>query len=153
MLGLIHLLFWFRDRKSYVYLLSSLMAFSAGVSAVLELGLLLTESLDTYRILMRWENVAIFMILVPMVWFIQNYFQTGRRWLAVSITLLWGAGLVVNFLSPHSLTFIEVSELQRLPAFWGEVYTVPLGTENPRVRGSIPRLATIFIKKINIFCF
>ena len=131
MLGLIHLLFWFRDRKSYVYLLSSLMAFSAGVSAVLELGLLLTESLDTYRVLMRWENVAIFMILVPMVWFIQNYFRTGRRWLAVTITLLWSAGLVVNFLSSHSLTFIEVSELQRLPAFWGEVYTVPLGTENP----------------------
>ena len=131
MLGLIHLLFWFRDRRSYVYLLSSLMAFSAGVSAVLELGLLLTESLDTYRVLMRWENVAIFMILVPMVWFIQNYFHTGRRWLALTITLLWGAGLVVNFLSPHSLTFSEVSELQRLPAFWGEVYTVPLGTENP----------------------
>jgi signal transduction histidine kinase len=131
MLGLIHLLFWFRDRKSYVYLLSSLMAFSAGVSAVLELGLLLTESLDTYRILMRWENVAIFMILVPMVWFIQVYFHTGRCWLALTITLLWSAGLVVNFLSPHSLTFIEVSELQRLPAFWGEVYTVPLGTENP----------------------
>jgi signal transduction histidine kinase len=131
LLGVIHLLLWFRDRNSYFYLLSSLMAFSAGVSAVLELGLLLTESLDTYRVLMRWENVAIFMILVPMVWFIQSYFRTGRRWLAVTITLLWCAGLVVNFLSPHSLTFIEVSELQRLPAFWGEVYTVPLGTENP----------------------
>lgn len=131
MLGSIHLLFWFRNRSLHAYLLSSLMAFSAGVSAMLELGLLLTESLDTYRVLMLWENVAIFMILVPMVWFIQAYFGTGRRWLAIAITLLWILGVLVNFLSPHSLTFSEVSELQRLTTGWGEAFTIPLGTENP----------------------
>ena len=130
-LGLIHLQFWFRDRKLYAYLLSSLMAFSAGVSAMLELGLLLTESLDTYRVLMRWENVAIFMILVPMTWFIQVYFNTGRRWLAITITLLWALGILANFLSPHSLTFNEVNELKRLSTFWDEAFTIPLGTENP----------------------
>jgi len=130
-LGLMHLQFWFRDRKLYAYLLSSLMAFSAGVSAMLELGLLLTESLDTYRVLMRWENVAIFMILVPMTWFIQVYFNTGRRWLAITLTLLWALGILANFLSPHSLTFNEVNELKRLSTFWGEAFTIPLGTENP----------------------
>jgi signal transduction histidine kinase len=131
MLGSIHLLFWLRNRKQPVYLLSSLMAFSAGVSAMLELGLLFTESLYSYRILMRWENVAVFMILVPMVWFIQAYFGTARRWLAMTITLLWVLGLLINFLSPHSLTFIEVSELQHLTTPWGEVFTIPLGTTNP----------------------
>ncbi len=131
LLGSIHVLFWFRDRRLRVYLLSSLMAFSAGVSAMLELGLLLTESLDTYRFLILWGNVAIFMILVPMVWFVQSYFGTGRRWLAITITLLWILGILANFLSPHSLTFIEVSELKRLTTPWGEAFTVPLGTENP----------------------
>ena len=131
MLGSIHLLFWFRNRSLHAYLLSSLMAFSAGISAMLELGLLLTESLDTYRVLILWENVAIFMILIPMVWFIQAYFGTGRRWLAITITLLWILGILVNFLSPHSLTFIEVSELRRLATAWGEAFTIPLGTENP----------------------
>ncbi len=131
MLGSIHLLFWLRNRKQPVYLLSSLMAFSAGVSAMLEMALLLTESLDSYRVLMLWENVAVFMILVPMVWFIQVYFGTGRRWLAMIITLLWTLGLLTNFLSPHTLTFIEVSELQRLTTPWGEAFTIPLGIENP----------------------
>jgi len=131
MLGSIHMLFWLRSRKGPVYLLSSLMAFSAGVSAMLELGLLLTASLDSYRVLMLWENVAVFMILVPMVWFIQTYFGTGRRWLAMIITLLWTLGLLTNFLSPHSLTFIEVSALQRLTTPWGEAFTIPLGTANP----------------------
>jgi signal transduction histidine kinase len=98
---------------------------------MLELGLLHTESLDSYRVLMLWENVAVSMILVPMVWFIQAYFGTGRRWLAMTITLLWLLGLLANFLSPHSLTFIEVSQLQRPTTPWGEAFTIPLGTGNP----------------------
>ena len=35
MLGLMHLLFWFRDRKVSAYLLSALMGFSAAVIAIL----------------------------------------------------------------------------------------------------------------------
>lgn len=131
MLGLMHLLFWLNYRKSSVYLLSSVMAFSAGISAILEMGMLFTQSLDTYRTLIRWENLVIFMILIPMVWFVQVYFTNSRRWLAITITLLWSAGLVINFLSPHSLTFDSIDELRRLPAFWGELFTVPSGTENP----------------------
>ncbi len=131
MLGLMHLLFWLNYRKKSVYLLSSVMAFSAGISAILEMGMLFTQSLDTYRTLIRWENLVIFMILIPMVWFVQVYFTNSRRWLAITITLLWSAGLVINFLSPHSLTFYSIDELRRLPAFWGELFTVPSGTENP----------------------
>ena len=47
MLGSIHLLFWLRNWRTPVYPLSSLMAFSAGASAMLELGLLHTETLDS----------------------------------------------------------------------------------------------------------
>jgi hypothetical protein len=70
-LGLTQLLLWSKIRQNTVYLLSSLMAFSAGVGAMLELGMLTTESFDTYRILIRLENLSIYMILVPMVWFVQ----------------------------------------------------------------------------------
>jgi len=89
MLGLMHLLFWFRAERVSAYLLSATMGFSGAASAMLELAMLTTESLDTYSNLLRWENLAIFMILVPMVWFVHQYFQTGRRWLAVTITTLW----------------------------------------------------------------
>jgi signal transduction histidine kinase len=130
-LGLMHLLLWSQKRQATVYLLSSLMAFSAGASAMLELGMLSTQSLTTYRILTRWENFSIFMILVPMVWFVYIYFGTGRRWLVVVITLLWSVGLLANFFSPHSLTFSDVTELKQLTTFWGENFTVPVGSENP----------------------
>ena len=131
MLALMHMLLWLRYSQNKVYLLSSLTAFAACASALLELGLLSTQSLETYRMLIRWENLAIFLILVPMVWFVQSYFDTARRWLAISITLLWSLGVLVNFLHPYSLTFSSIDELRRLPAFWGELFTVPSGTENP----------------------
>ena len=38
MLALLHLLLWFKDRKAYVYLLSVLMAVSAGAGALTELA-------------------------------------------------------------------------------------------------------------------
>ena len=90
-LGLLHLFFWFQKRSSSIYLLSSVMALSAGINAMLELGMLSTQSLESYRMLARWVNYTIFLILIPMVWFIQIYFTTGRRWLAALITLLWTA--------------------------------------------------------------
>lgn len=131
MLALLHMLLWLKYSQNAVYLLSSLMAFAACASALLELGLLSTQSLETYRALIRWENFAIFMILVPMVWFVQIYFKSARRWLALTITLLWSLGMLVNFVSPYSLTFSTIAELKQLPAFWGESFTVASGTENP----------------------
>ena len=131
MLALLHMLLWLKYSQNTVYLLSSLMAFAACASAQLELGMLSTQSLETYRRLIRWENFAIFMILVPMVWFVQTYFKSARRWLALTITLLWSLGMLINFVSPYSLTFSTIAELKQLPAFWGESFTVPSGAENP----------------------
>jgi len=107
------------------------MAFSAGAGAILELGMMFTASLDTYRVLIRLENISIGMILVPMVWFVYIYFGTGRRWLATVITLLWCAGLLANLFSAHSLTINDVTALERHTTFWGEYFTVPVGSENP----------------------
>lgn len=131
MLALMHMVLWLKYSQNTVYLLSTLMALAASASAMLELGLLSTQSLDVYILLIRWENLAIFMILVPMVWFVQIYFNSARRWLAVLITLLWSLGILINFLSPYSLTFSTIDELKQLPAFWDELFTVPSGTENP----------------------
>jgi PAS domain S-box-containing protein len=143
MLAFMHLLLWFRERRRAVYLLSCMMAASASASAFLEHALLRTESLENYRRLIRWENLAISLILVPMVWFVYAYFGTGRRWLALTITALWAASLVVNFLSPYSVTFAEITDLAQQAAFWGEQFTVPLGSAHPWVW--VPNLASALI--------
>ena len=130
MLGLVHLFFWYKSRQVTAYLLSALMAFSAAVNTMLELALMLTESLDVYGELIRWANLSIFMILVPMVWFVYQYFNTGRRWLAIAITILWVAGIVINFLSPGSLTFDLLTDLKREHTFLGESFSLPEGDLN-----------------------
>ncbi len=131
LLGLMHLILWLKLGRFSVYMLSSLMAFSAGAVSILELNMLTTESLDTYRTLIRLLNIAIFMTLVPMVWYFHLSYKAGRLWLVFTITLLWSIGLLANFFSAHSLTFNEIIALKQYVTFWGETFSVPVGSENP----------------------
>ncbi|MFK7846009.1 MAG: hypothetical protein AB8G77_11975 [Rhodothermales bacterium] len=71
-------------RKVSACQLSALMGFSASTGALLELNMLTTESAPLSGELLRWGNLAIYMLLAPMAWFVCQFFQTGRRWLAVT---------------------------------------------------------------------
>lgn len=146
MLGLMHLLLGSgKERPRRVYLLSSLMAISAGVGAMIEVGQLHTESLATYRTLMIWQSYLLFFLLSSMVWFVYVYFGTARRWLAVGITVLWIGVVIANFLSPDSAVFSELTGLRRLPTYWGESFTVPVGAANPwRHLGDLASLLIVF---------
>ena len=133
MLGLLHLLLLFKDRRSYVYLLSVLMTFSASASAMTELALMHARSIEAYRVLIRWENLFVFMLLVPMVWFVRARLPEARRWLAILITTLWSVAILVNWLSPYSLVYSEITALRQMPTFWGEQFTLAAGQPNPWV--------------------
>ncbi len=143
MLGLMHLSFWLVGGRALVYFLSALMAFAAGTGALLELAMMRADSIAVYSALMRWENLTVFLILVPMVWFVYAHFGTARRWLALTISGLWALVLVLNFLSPASVVFREITELRQAPTFWGETFTIAVGTPNPWVH--LANLASLFI--------
>lgn len=133
MLGLLHLLLWFKDQRSFVYLLSMLMAFSAGAGAMTELALAQAQSIEVYRVLLQWENLFVYMLLMPMVWFVRARLPTARRWLAVLITALWSVAILANWLSPYSLVYSEITALRQMPTFWGEHFTLAVGQPNPWV--------------------
>jgi hypothetical protein len=133
MLALMHLFLWFRNRSARVYLVSALMALGATGTAMLELALAHTDSIETYARTLAWQNLAVYVLLVPMVWFVYLRFGPARRWLAMAITALWSAAIVANFLSPASLVFAEIHELWHPTAFWGEPFTLARGVENPWV--------------------
>ncbi len=132
-LGGLHGVLWLKDRQRWIYLLSALMAFAAGATALTHLGLMRAESLQTYSTLLKLENFTIFLLLVPMVWFVYGHFGTARLWLAWTITALWGVSLMVNFLSPHSLVFSELMALESVTTFWGEQFVTGVGSPNPWV--------------------
>ncbi len=131
MMGLMHILLWLKERRRGVYLLSASMAFGAAASALLELGLLRSQTALEYKTLLRWENLSIYLLLVSLVWFVYLHFGTARRWLAVLITALWTIGIIVNFLSPGSLVYSEPVGLRTEGAFWGETFTLGVGPTNP----------------------
>jgi signal transduction histidine kinase len=131
MIAIIHFFVGLHQERVNIYKYSSMMAFAAGISALLELSLLHTQSIDSYNILLLWENVAVYFILIPMIWFVHFYLQTGRMSLLVIITILWTISIVANFLTSGNLTFSEIYELQRITTFWGDEFSIPLGKENP----------------------
>jgi len=131
MLGLIHLILGRQAETPRRYRLSSLMTIAAAATALIELTLLHTRSAADYADWVRWENLSLFVLLMSMLWFVHDYFGTGRRWLLNIISALWATGIAVNFLLPGSLTFSEVTELRRLVTFWGESFSIPVGELNP----------------------
>lgn len=142
MLGLLHCLLWFRNR-SLKYLLSTTMAISAGFCALLELGMLRSSEISNYQLLLQFQNLVVFILLMCIVWLVDIQLGTTRRWLAYLITAMWSMGLVINFLTPGSLVFESITELKQQTVFWGEQFTVASGVENPWVW--LVNIATLLI--------
>ena len=142
-LGGLHVILWLKDRQRWIYLLSVLMAFAAGATALTDLGLMYADSPETFRTLLKLQGLTIFLILVPMVWFVYGHFGTARLWLAWTITSLWGVSLVINILSPHSLVFAELVALESATTFWGEQFVTGVGSANPWV--IVPHAASFLI--------
>ena len=133
MLGLTHLLLFFHQRRSALYLLSSLMAFAAAVETMIVLAMMNAQSIDAYKTLLIWDNAAIYVLLMSMVWFAYAYFDSAQLWLVRLITVLWSVALVANFLSPYSLVFSHIEELKQIDSIWGETFVLARGTPNPWV--------------------
>ncbi len=129
--GLISLSIWLRNRTSYAHLLFAISAFSAAGSAFTELSALNAVTTKNYALTMKWQNVAIFTLLVSLIWFIDAYFKKVRRWLATTITALWSISFLINLFSPYSLTYSEISDIKRIMLPWGEYFSMPIGILNP----------------------
>ncbi len=130
-IGMMHISLWRQNVARDHYLFSSLMAIAAGASALTELFLAKTHSLPALAVILRLGNIFIGVTVVAMTWFLHRYLGTGRRFLLWAITGLWTAGLIVNFMSPWSLTFAEVTGFQEMTTFWGESFHLILGSGNP----------------------
>ena len=132
MLALLHTLLWFRTPE-FKYLLSMVMASSAGACALLELAMLRSVDIGQYQVLLQFQNLSVYLLLMSIIWVVDLQLGTSRRWLAYLIAAMWSIGLVNNFVSPGSLVFTEITALTQQTVFWGEHFTVPTGEENPWV--------------------
>ncbi len=130
MLGLIQAFLWWHSRSEPVYPLTMIMAFSAAAATVLEMNLATSPDVSRHEALHVWLNLAVALVLVPMVWSIQAYLPLARRWMAILITVLWVVGVAINFLLPGNLTYSEVTAIEQHETLWGESYFSAQGTIN-----------------------
>ena len=130
MLALIHIFLWSNRRSERAYLLSALMAFSAALVEIQEMMLFSMADPDAAQRLLLWHNLTIALVLIPMVWSVRVYLPTARTWAAVVISAFWGIGLLINFLAPGNLTFVDIQSMDAKVTTWGTVFYVPVGTLN-----------------------
>ena len=142
-LALLHVAIWTRRRREVRHLLFSLAALAAAANAHIELLQMSARTVSGIAQLFILQNIAIAFMLTSLVWFVFYDFRTARRWLAFTITVLWGFSLLVNALSPYSITYAKIFELAQIPLPWGGSYAFPVAETNPLT--IIPNSASILI--------
>lgn len=132
-LAAVHLFVWLKDRTARQNLLFSVMASLVAVFGAFEFLLMRSTTIAEYAWLHRWGHVPAELLLIAMLAFVRCYFGTGRAWLfrlAIGWRLLV---LALNFLSPTSLNFTEITTLRPF-SFLGETVVVPAGIPTPWAR-------------------
>lgn len=139
----VQLALWRSQKTSLTPLLAAIMALAASCSAMCELVMAKTSSLQVFQVGLLLTNVMVFFLVVPMVWFVRLRLGTGPVLIAGAITALWVFGLAVNLFLPGDLTFSSINRLETRTTFWGETYNTPVGTANPfRI---VSEIATLLI--------
>src|SRR5438105_2165596 len=130
-LALIHLTIWFQRRSEVVHLLFALTALGAGGNALAELGMLKATTVGGYATALRVDFVPLVLLAIAVAWYVRSYFGTGRRSLAVAVTIAWLLVLIIDAFSPFSPVFSEISGLRIARTPWGEPFVLAKGVIHP----------------------
>ncbi len=150
-LGAIHAVVWLQDRKASANLWFSLLAVSVAVFALLALSMMHALTTTQFGELHRWGHVPLFVSIVALVLFIQDYFRTRRWWLLWTVIGLRVLVIVINFTTGVSFNFGEVTGLT-LFHFLGESVSVPVVVATPwaRLGESSALLVLVFVLDASI---
>jgi PAS domain S-box-containing protein len=128
----IHLRMCFDRRNATRHTFFVIAACSFAVYALFERAMLLAETPAEYGILIRLVHVAVWSGIVFTALFLHSYLGPGRKWLLWSIIVIRTLSLLINFISPVSLNYLELNSISKV-SFLGELVSVPVGVTNPAV--------------------
>src|SRR5450755_346437 len=121
-LAAIHFLVWFKNRTAWANLLFSLAAMAAVATAGCELWLMRAATPAEFGATLRWFQVAVWAVVLPMTGFVLLYLRAGRLWLVWTICVLRTFSLALNFLVGQNLNYLEITGLRHI-RFLGESVT------------------------------
>jgi hypothetical protein len=130
MLGGINFLYWCRNRHAWANLLFFLTATSTAAFAFCELWMMRADTPAEFATVLKWGHVAVWLLLVSLVWFVWFYLKAGRLWLAWTACGLRTLGLLLNFLNGQNLNYREIISLGHI-RFLGESVAIAEYVPNP----------------------
>lgn len=131
MLALMHLIIWVLSGREITYLLSTVMAFAAGVTAIIDLLQLTSPDKATYVLMSQYMHVALFVLLISLIAFVRAYLNAGPLWLIAVITVLWSITVIQSMVLPNGVIHADITELVPAETPWGEIYYIATGPLNP----------------------
>jgi len=129
-LAAINFLTWGRNREAWANLFFSLLATGTAAWTFCELWMMRAETPTEFATALKWGHVAVWVLIVSLVWFVQLYLKAGRPWLAWMVCGFRTLALVLNFLVGQNLNYREITDLQHI-RFLGESVQIAEGVRNP----------------------
>ena len=128
-MALPHLLvgLWQRRGANLFFVLTTIAVIGIALG---ELSMMHTQSVEQFVRAQRWMHLAVFGLVVGLVGFVSLYFRTATLWLGLTVCAVRFVALVVNFASPVSLNFREITGLRHLH-FLGDEVSAPVGVVSP----------------------
>ena len=127
----LNLYVWSRRRQEISYLIFSTASFLAALMAFFEMQQSTADGIQSYADYLRFTTFIVGSLLISIIWFVDVYLKSSRRWLTVTITLLWTIILIANIFSPYSTAFTKITELKHIIMPWGEILHIADGIRNP----------------------
>ena len=129
-LAAINFLTWGRNREAWANLFFSLLATGTAAWTFCELWMMRAETPAEFATALKWGHVAVWVLIVSLVWFVRLYLKAGRPWLAWIVCGFRTLALVLNFLVGQNLNYREITRLQSV-RFLGESVHIAEGVRNP----------------------
>ena len=146
----IHLVVWFKSRRSWGHLFFAFSAVGAAAVAACELMMMRADTPERYAAVLWWTQIPLWVLVVFIAWFSRFHLRAGRPWLAWTVTGARTLTLLLNFLVTPNINYSVIYDLHRIP-FLGESIALPVGTVHPL--GFIAKLSSLllWIFLINVF--
>lgn len=121
--GLVYLLIWSKNRRSWANLCFFFTVFGVLGLAVGEMATMHAESPESYGRAIRWTHFVYAIGVAGSLGFIHFYFDTGRKWLLALAVGLRMLVVVANLSTGVNLHFTVIHSLRKI-AFLGEQVSV-----------------------------
>jgi two-component system sensor kinase FixL len=121
---------WWRQRDAWAYLLFALAALAAAALAACDMAQILAKDPAQLSSGVRWGQLALWALVLPLAGFVRLYLRAGRTWLLWSICGLRTLSLLLNFLTGQNLNYREVTSLRHI-SFLGESVSIAQAVPNP----------------------